>query len=472
MNTKIFFATSLALCAIFFASCASVPKEPAAESARETAKPSKAEKAPDDPPNVAFAKTLRKHLDSDDIEGALDCFDTIPDDLRDDEEMQMLRASLLLSAGRTSEAAAVADSIQERDSGNLDALALNATIAAASGDAKKQDALLTQILEADPYNPEANIQKGKAQAAKRKYKLAYNYYKKALQNDPRNADALFGCGQMAYYIGSLKEAERSFQTILEDDSQNDKALAFMGKVAAENENYLRATKYIEQAISANPNDYGYYIDYGKYLRSQGKFADAESAWSKAVSINPDYFLAYVYRASLYQEQKKYKQSLSDYYSIARLNPKYYFAYEEIGVLEWREGNMEKARAGFKQALEASADNYSYELMIAATYIKQKKLDESKAFLEPCLKKFDRSSEEYAMLRLYHDMGGVNAEKAMQAQISKIDKTTKRGKMLWYMGLYYELRGHGEIAKDFYAKILSMQAPMFFEYQLAEWGMGK
>lgn len=422
-------------------------------------------------PSVTFAKSLKERLSGGDVSGAIDCFETMPEALEGDVDLQVLHASLLLSSGRSAEAGALGDKLLAKYGPNIDVLELNATIAAANGDSKKQEAILTQILKADPYNVSANVQKGGIEAARHKYRMAYNYYQKALQGDGNNTDALFGSGQMAYYNGSLYESEKYFKTILEKDAANDAALSYMGKLAAESENYLRAAKYAEMAIAQNPSNYGHQIDYGKYLRSLGRYDEADAAWTRAIEINSDYFLAYTYRASLRQERKQYKDALSDFYNVVRTNPQYYYAFEEIGMLEWQAGRMEKCRAAFTKALEASKDNWSYELMIAATYIKQNKMAEMKKYLAPCMKNMDKTSEEYLMLRLYNDQGTINAEVQLKNKISKVEKTSKRGKLLYYMALYYDMRGNNNIASDFYTQVLSMQAPMFFEYQMAEWGMG-
>ena len=44
-------------------------------------------------------------------------------------------------------------------------------------------------------------------------------------------------------------------------------------------------------------------------------------------------------------------------------------------------------------------------------------------------------------------------------------------MLFYMGLFYEINGSMESAREYYAKVTAFQAPMFFEYRIAEWGLG-
>ena len=41
-----------------------------------------------------------------------------------------------------------------------------------------------------------------------------------------------------------------------------------------------------------------------------------------------------------------------------------------------------------------------------------------------------------------------------------------------MGLFYELNGFQEKAVEYYTKVKNMNAPLFFEYRIAEWGLEK
>ena len=481
MKKLILLFTIVPALAIILSSCISTPRkektvqqEIVPEQQKEAGQiPEKAEKnVQKDPPDVVFVKNLQESLNKNDMQGALASFETMPDSLKNDTDLQILHASILVSAGRGKEAAAIGDALQAKDGSNVSVLELNSQIAAANGDKNKENVLIKQILTVDPYNTSANIQKAGQQVLWHKYKPAYDYYKKALKNEPDNPDALFGCAQMAYYLDNIPEAKATLQKILDKDSKNAMALAYMGKIAAENENNLQATKYIQEAISSDPGNYDFYLDLGTYQAKQENYNEAESAWTTAITIDPTYFLAYAYRAGLYNELKKYKESLADYYSVVKTNPQYYYAYEEIGILEWHEQNWEKARKGFKKALEFSKDNYSYKLMIAATYLKENNIEGCKSFLKNAMRNMDTTSIEYAMLRLYNDQGGINAENYILSKLDKIEKTTPRGKMWYYMGLYYEIKGSEQIATEFFTKIMNMQTPMFFEYELAEWSLGK
>ena len=424
------------------------------------------------PADVAFVRELQALLSVKDTEGALKAFENLPDELKENVQLEILRASLLLSAGRTEEAKKAGEALLERESDNIDVLELNMRTALASGDRKKADSLIKRLLASDPNNAQANIALAEQYALSRKFKLANAAYKRALQRESGNIDALFGFAQTAFYIGDTAEAKKSFEAILAEDASHALALSYLGKIAADDKNYLRASTYIEKAIEADDSNYDFYLDWGTYLRYRGKFEEAEAAWTKAIALDPAYFLAYVYRGELYDEQKKYKEALADFYKVAETNSDYFYAYKDIGLLEWHEGNWARARAAFQKAYSYDKNDFSYALMTAASYLKAKNLIDCKKFLAQAMRSLDRTSLAYEMMRLYHDQGGFNAENSLRLKIDKIDKPSERGRMWYYMGLFYELKGSAKIANEYYSKIIKMQAPMFFEYRLAEWSLGK
>ena len=108
-------------------------------------------------------------------------------------------------------------------------------------------------------------------------------------------------------------------------------------------------------------------------------------------------------------------------------------------------------------------------MITFCYFKEKNPVQAKAFSDKVLRKMDRSSIEYAMLRCYHDQGG--GAMPLPQKISAIESRQKQGKMYFYLGLLSELYSTSTESNEWYAKVLSMSSPMFFEYRLAEWSAG-
>ena len=422
-------------------------------------------------PEVVFVEGLQKSLQSGNVDDAIAYFDTMPSNLENNDDIKILKASLLVSANRTEEASEIANAILESNSANIEALELCAQIAIASGDKKAQTTAINKILAIQPNNATANIIQGNQQALKKKYKLARANYANAMKGDPTNTDAVFGYAKMSYYTDNLSTSEKYFKRLLELDPNSSIAYQYLGKLAAEKENYLVASEHIQKAIEIDPNNYNYYIDLGQYMRFRGKYEEAEKAWTRAIEIDPSYFLAYTYRAGLRDEQDRFADALADYNKIIETNPKYYFAYEEIGILEFHEKNWPKCRAAFEKA-NAIKSTPAYQLMIVITYLQEKKTIDAKAYSEKCMKHMNRDSLEYKIMRLFHDQGPINAETAFSRDLANESNSTKRGKMTFYFAMYYQLKNSRTIAAEYFGKIVSMQSPMFFEYRLAEWALNE
>lgn len=423
--------------------------------------------------SVSFVQSLQDKLEAGDMNGAIKLYDSIPSDLANEPDLLFLKASLLLSAQRYSEATEITSKYIDSEDKNLkiEALELNAEIYKASNKKLDLTNTLKALLAVDPNNPTANIIYGNQQALARKYKLAANYYKKALIREPSNPEAIFGYGQMCYYTGDLKTSQTMFEKLTVIDPENPHVYSFLGKLEAEKENFYQAEKFISKAIELDPTNYEFFIDYGQYSRSRGKFAEAEKYWTKAIELNPDYFLPYTYRAGLYDEQNQIEKALADYHKVVEKNPKYYFAYEEIGILEFHMKNWSEARKYFLKANEVNK-SAAYQLMVMATWIKENKLFEAKNFAQTCMKTLDRTSIEYLMIRLYHDQGPSNSEYAIAKKLDSESDKNKRGKYKYYFGLYYEMKGSEKVANEYYSQVISQETPMFFEYRLAEWGIAK
>ena len=465
-------AAVILISAAIFTGCASAPvsdTQSQPEISKNEPKKETKKKEPDDPPNVKFVKQLQALLEKGDTKGAIAHFDKIPSSLKDDIELKNLLGALYYSDTQYDNAIATANEVLSIDPDNMEALELISMCNKAKGDKAAYKATTDRILAADPYNAAVNIQRAEEYAVNKKYKLARDSYKKALRGDPSNTDALFGYGQMSYYTDDIKSAQDSFQQILNKDPDNAPALAYMGKLAYEEEYYLRATKYVQSAIKQDPYNYDYWMDYGTYLRYQGKFEDAAKAWKKATELDPTYFLAYAYLAGNYDDLGKWDEALENYHKVIETNPKYFYAYESTAILEYRAKNYENAIKYFSKTYEYSP-SYAYTLMIAACWFKLNKPLQAKEVLTKQLKKLDGASNEYAMVRFYNDAYNKNAESNLVQKITKETNSNNRGKMLFYMGLYYELNKAEDLAREYYAKVTSMKAPMFFEYRIAEWGL--
>lgn len=419
--------------------------------------------------NVRFANQLQKELNANNLKGAIALFEKMPASLQNDTGLKNLLGALYYSDGQYDKAISSAEAVLLIDGKNVEALELISIAAHAKGDRKTYQETAKRILEVDPYNPSVNIQQGQDYAVAKKYKQARTSYAKALKGDSKNEDALFGFAQMCYYLDDMQTAKSSFERLLNQNPESAIAYSYLGKLSAEDQNYLKAESLVKKAIALEPSNYDFYMDLGSYLRSQGKYDAATTAWKKAASLDPTYFLAYAYLAGVYDERDMFDQALENYHKVIQTNPKYFYAYEETAILEYHAGNYQAAIKYFEKAYEYS-QSLSYKLMIAACYYKLKKPLDAKNVLNPVLKTLDRESLEYMMARFWVDNFNRNAEAALVQRINKEENSQKKGKMQFYMGLFYEIMGGEDGAVEMYSKVAAMQAPMFFEFRIAEWGM--
>ncbi len=414
-----------------------------------------------------FLTSLQRELNTGSAQNALALFDTMPASVKNDFELLFLKASIMVSAGMVDEAEALCAQLEAQKPGDVDLLSLRLAIADMRGDQKTKSTMIMKIIQADPYNSTANVELAEQAVVKKSYPKALELYKKALVNDPTNESALLGIGLANYYLENDDEAKEVLNQLLEQNPYNAQAHSYLGKIAYANREYRTAVSEVEKAISLDASNYDYWTDYGLYLRYVGRYDEAAEAWTHATTIEPDYFLAYVYRAGLYDEQEMIPQALEDYRKVVQLNPKYYYAYESIGILSLHEKDWKTAREAFMKCREYNADSISYPLLITYCYYKEGNKLEAKNYSNQVLRKMDRNTIEYAMLRVFHDEAG---EMPLPQRIAALPSMNERAKMYFYLGLFYDMFGGREYANDYYAKVLSLNSPMFFEYRLAEWSV--
>lgn len=417
----------------------------------------------------SFTNNLQKLLQKGDMKQALNAFDSIPAEYKNDADLNYLHASLLLSSGDVQKAAEKAAVLVKQNPAREDIQLLSAMTAKAGGDNKKSTEIIRSLLKKNPKNPDANAALANSFMLVRNFKQANLYFKKGLEGDPKHTACLFGYGQTSWYLDEVDKAKEAFIKLSVFEPENDMAWAYLAKLSGEARDYAKAAEYIQKAIAANPDDYHHYLDAGSYYLGLDKPEDADKAWTKAIKIEPDYFLAYTYRGGLRDEQGKYEEALEDYRNVIRCNPKYYYAYESVAMLAWRIENWEEALQGFLRASEMNPENTSYKLMISACYRKMNNQAANKEYLSKAMRNMDRQSLDYLMLRLYYDnLGDGNV---LTKVVNENSRTTK-GKMLFYMALFYELTGKNSLANKIYLEVADMQSPLFFEYRLTQWAAEK
>ncbi len=419
------------------------------------------------PFEISFATSLQQTLQNGSVEEALELFDEIPSEYAEDKDINFLHASLLLSAGNLNDASNVVSSLQASNPDDTDLQLLQALILKEQGNLKGSRALIEDILKKDPTNIDANVEMANIYMTAKNFRLANQHFVAGLRSDPEDPASLFGHGLTSWYLRNDDAAKDAFNNLVEVEPENSLAWSYLAKLSSERGKYADAVQQLETAIKYEPDYFSHWLDLGSVYLKMFKREDAEKAWTRAIEINPTYFLGYAYRGGLRDEMGDYDGALDDYNNVVKYNPNYYFAYESIGMLYWKDEQWVDSRNAFLRAYEADPDNISYALLISATYQKENNRLANQEFLREAMKTVDRSSLDYQMMRLYYDGLGDNA--VLQKVVNE-DSTTTRGKMLFYMAVFYEIKGLEDLANKYYIEVTDMQAPMFFEYRFCEWAV--
>ncbi len=417
------------------------------------------------PFEIAFAESLQSALESSSIDDALSLFNDLPAEYANDKDLNYLEASLLMSAGKLEEADSMVDDLLITDANNSDLKLLKALLLKEQGNARDSKKMLEEILKQDPTNVEANVEMANTYMSAKNFRLANKHFVEGLKADPEHPASLFGHGLTSWYLRNDDNAKEALNKLVEVEPENSLAWSYLAKLSSERGKYADAVEQLQTAIKYEEDYFSHWLDLGNVYRKMSNEEDAEKAWTRAIEIEPEYFLGYAYRGGLRDEVGDYEGALSDYQNVIKYNPGYYFAYESIGMLYWKDKQWTESRNAFLRAYSASPKNVSYALLISATYLFEGKKLENQEFLREAMKGVDRTSLDYLMLRLYYD--GLGDSSVLQKVVND-DSSTTRGKMLFYMAVFYEIKGLQDLANKYYIEVYDMQAPMFFEYRFCEW----
>jgi tetratricopeptide (TPR) repeat protein len=193
--------------------------------------------------------------------------------------------------------------------------------------------------------------------------------------------------------------------------------------------------------------------------------EALTEFTQAIAINPSAFLAYVYSAGIKDDLGDYEGAEHDYEVLTKIKPDYYFAFEGLGVLKMKKGLWVEARDSFIQAYNQAPAEASYALLAAVCWMKAERLNSPRQFLEQAVRKAKRDTLDWYMLRLYYELTGDNE---MAIRIDKETNPMIKAKMLYYLAMFYDLRGNVNLANRYFTKVREMNIKMILEWRLNEW----
>jgi tetratricopeptide (TPR) repeat protein len=432
-----------------FAACSSVPSPPEAPEKENT-----------------FLEKLAAQLYRNDIDGALSLFDTLPADEAKIEKNILLKASVLVSAGRIPDARAEIQNILAENSGSLDARFTLSEIEAITGNTKQQRLILEGIVKADPAYIPALDALGYISLNAKNYKNAESYFDKTLKIKPEDMDALLGKAAIYRLRRNPNEAITMLSRAIEHHPGASAPFAERGRIYREAGNLEFAIKDLDQAEQFDKNNYWIAYDKARTLLDMDKKQDALNEFIRAQKINPNNFIAYVYSAGIHDDLHDTQNAIQDYEKLTRLKPDYYFAWEMLGVHFMKEKQYIKARNAFLQAQQLAPDEYNYALLAAInTTYAGGNMAQIKPVLEGVMRKMDRTKLEYYLVRLFYDFSG-DGDVARRVSTEKEPRQKALG--LFYLAYYFDIRGNHGLAGTFFSEYKAADRKDMIEWRIYDW----
>jgi tetratricopeptide (TPR) repeat protein len=396
---------------------------------------------------------------------ALDLFDKINKSALQTTEIQLLKASVLNSAGRPAEARAIASGISSRNPNNVDALLVLAASAAIEGKDRDQRSLLERVIKIDSKNLKALSDLGYIALRAQSLRTAAGHFDKALAIDGNYREALVGRAIVYRHANDPKRSEQLLNRAIRQNPQwaeplNERARLYKGAGYTED-----ALKDLDAAKKIDPDNYWVSVDRAATLIELNRKPEALTELDHAVEVSPNNFLAYVYRAGIKDESGDYRGAELDYITLTKLKPDYYFAAEGLGIIKMRYQRYTEARDAFLAAYRHAPKEYQYALLAAVNWMKAGRPSDPKQFLSQVLKTAPRDSADWSLLRLYHDFSGDSdvVDKASREQNLDV-----KSKMLFYIAYYYDIRGNKTLANNYFLMVKDMNRTGTVEWKLNEW----
>jgi tetratricopeptide (TPR) repeat protein len=395
---------------------------------------------------------------------ALALFDRIDPAEAETSGIRLIKASVLAAAGRLEEARGIAGEIVSLEPGNMEALLVLANIEGAAGREREQRTLLERVIKTEPANTGALISLGNIALRGRSLRTAASYFDRALAADPQNGDALVGRAGVYRYERDPKNAETLLNKAVTLYPQWPLPYGERARLYSEAGFPNDALKDLDKAKDLDPRDYWVAVDRGNVLLDLNRKEEALGEFTRAIVLDPDNFLAYVYSAGIKDDLADHDGAEKDYLALTRLNPDYYFAFEGVGIHKMRKQLWAEARDAFVEAYKRAPET-SYALLAAANWMRAGRQTDPRQFLEDAIRKTQRESLEWYMLRLYHDLTG-DADVAI-----RIDRETKydvKAKMLYYLAQYYDIRGNRSLADKYFLQSSDLNQRGILEWRLNDW----
>jgi len=306
------------------------------------------------------------------------------------EEAALAKAGYLIQADRDDEYAAYSNAFLKR---NPKATRYRLHYARALVDQSRTEEALEEfkrVVEHDPENADAVYAVGILSIQAEEYKQARTFLERILELRPDNDQARLYLGQVHVETKEYDEAKRWYDSI-DSDAYRFEAQRLIGVMLAESESVDNAIAWLKSLAPANDEDRAQlFLTQEQLLRSEDRLVEAKTVLDEGLTVFPDngdllYARALVsaqldeldlherdlrkliknepdnahaYNAlgyTLADQTDRYEEALALVTKALELRPDDAFIIDSMGWVQYRLGNLEKARDLLQKALDTRPD---------------------------------------------------------------------------------------------------------------------
>ncbi|HEX9464712.1 MAG TPA: GSCFA domain-containing protein [Alphaproteobacteria bacterium] len=235
-------------------------------------------------------------------------------------------------AARLDGAAALYQSVLDREPRHADALHLLGVVCQQRGDGGRAEALIRAAIGESPQAPIMHNNLGQVLAARGDWAAAADCYREAIRRAPDYADAFNNLGIALDRAGSLDQAEANYRRALELRPEYRDALSNLGIVLRKKGALVDAIDCFRRALDLDPGYAPAANNLGAALKAQGQIDAAIAQFRRALELQPGLTEAGLNLAQILWEQGRLREAESGYRQVIGVDPHHFDAHQQLAIL--------------------------------------------------------------------------------------------------------------------------------------------
>jgi tetratricopeptide (TPR) repeat protein len=209
-----------------------------------------------------------------------------------------------------------------------------------------------RVLELDPDDEWATISRGIVLLRDGgRLREALAVFDNILDADATQPWALAYRGETYRLMGHRNKALADFGKALELSPNYEFVLACRSQVYRSLDRHDDAVNDLTRAIELDPGYRWAFLERGELLRIRGSYEQALVDFERAQELDSTLLSGAVGRAETYRLMERYDDALRLFYNLLRSDPKYGWIRYQIGLVLWKQGNLNAADVEFAEAIE-------------------------------------------------------------------------------------------------------------------------